>query len=161
MQYSSLWLLTSMAVEKCHRLKQGYCKNAFCNAKLPDDKANISKPPACNPDAKKNVFWIPKKTFDGLDWSPRHWYEMVNSILAKMGLQPSLHDPCLFQGVTSSPTSPTADTDKPLHFRFYVDNFVYFSEDAAIKKRFELLLAAKLKIMFMGTVNWFLDTHFG
>ena len=85
---------------------------------------------------------------------------MVNSILLDMGLQPSLHDPCLFQGVPSSPTSPAAATDKPLHLGLYVDDFVYFSEESAVENRFERLLAAKLKIEFMGTVNWFLGTHF-
>ena len=85
---------------------------------------------------------------------------MVNSILIAVGLQPSLHDPCLFLGVPSSPTSPAAATDKSLHLGLYVDDFVYFSEDSAIKKRFERLIAAKLKVKFMGTVNWFLGTHF-
>ena len=42
----------------------------------------------------------------------------------------------------------------------YVDDFVYFSKDAATEQRFERLLAAKLKVKFMGTVNWFLGTHF-
>ena len=39
-------------------------------------------------------------------------------------------------------------------------NFFYFSEDSATETRFERLLAAKLKVEFMGTVNWFLGTHF-
>ena len=77
-----------------------------------------------------------------------------------MGLKPSIHDPCLFQGVPSSPDSPAATDDKPLHLGLYVDDCVYFSEDSAIEKRFERLLAAKLKVEFMGTVNWFLGTHF-
>ena len=77
------------------------------------------------------------------------------------GPKPSLHYSCLFQGVPSSPDSPAATNDKPLHLRLYVDDFVYFSEDSAIENRFERLLAAKLKVEFMGTVNWFLGTHFG
>ena len=85
---------------------------------------------------------------------------MVNSILLNMGLQQSLHDPYLFQSVPSPPTSSVAATDRSLHLGLYVDNFVYFSEDSAIEKRFERLLAAKLKVEFMGTVNWFLGTHF-
>ena len=85
---------------------------------------------------------------------------MVNSIRVDMDLKPSLHDPCLFQGVPSSPDSPAATNDKPLHLGLYVDDFIYFSEDSAIEKRFERLLAAKLKVEFMGTVNWFLGTHF-
>ena len=85
---------------------------------------------------------------------------MVNKILMDMSLKPSLYDPYLFQGVLSSPESPAAKTDKPLHLGLYVDDFVYFSEDAATDQRFERLLAAKLKVEFMSTVNWFLGTHF-
>ena len=85
---------------------------------------------------------------------------MVNSIFINVGLQPSIHDPCLFQGVPSSPTSPAATIDKPLHISLYVENFLYCSKNSAVKNRFERLLAAKLKVEFMGTVNWFLGTHF-
>ena len=70
-----------------------------------------------------------------------------------MGLQPSLHDPCLFQGVPSSPTCPTVATGKSLHLGLYVEMFVYFSEDSANEQRFERLLVAKLKVNFMGTAN--------
>ena len=77
-----------------------------------------------------------------------------------MGLQPSLNKLCLFQGLLSSEDSPAVSTDKPLHIGLYVDNFVYFSEDTAIGQRFERLLASKLKVVFMSTVNWLLGTHF-
>ena len=149
-----------MAVENCRRLKQGNYKTTFCNARLPDDDTTIIKPPFGDPEAKKDMFWLLQKTMYGLGRSPRHWYKIVNSIIIDMGLKPSLHDPCLFQAVPSSPDSHAATDDKPLHLGLYVDNFVYFSEDSAIEKRFERLLAAKLKVKFMGTVNWFLGTHF-
>ena len=132
LQYSSLRLLTSMAVENRRRLKQGDCKNAFCNAVLPPDETTIIKPPAGDPDSKKDVFWLLKKTLYGLGRSPRHWYKMVNKILTDMGLKPSLHDPCLFQGVPSSLASPATTTDEPLHLGLYVDDFVYFSEDPEV-----------------------------
>ena len=50
LQYSSLRLLTSMATENCRILKQGDCKNAFCNARLPDDETTIIRPPPGDPD---------------------------------------------------------------------------------------------------------------
>ena len=142
-----------MAVENCCRLKQGDCKCAFCNARLPDDETTIIKTPSGDPDAKKDVFWLLQKTLYGLGRSPRHWYKMVNSILIDMGLKPSLHDPCLFQGVPSYHDSPASTNDTPLHRGLSVEDFVYFSEDSAIEKRIERLLAAKLKVEFMGTVN--------
>ena len=72
LQYSSLCLLASMATENCHVLKQGDCKKAFCNVRLPDDKTTIISPPPGNPDAKKDVFWLLKKILYGLDCSLRH-----------------------------------------------------------------------------------------
>ena len=103
LQYSSLRLLTSMATESCRVLKQGDCKNAFCNARLPADETTIIRPPPGDPDAKKDVFWLLQKTLYGPDRSPRHWYKLVNSILVDLDIKPSLHDPCLYQGVPSSP----------------------------------------------------------
>ena len=99
------------------------------------------------------MFWILQKTLYGLGRSPRHWCKIFNSILVDMGLKPSLHDPCLFQGVPSSPNSPAATHDTPLHLGLYVDDFVYFSKDSAIEEILERLLATKLKVKFMGTVN--------
>ena len=84
----------------------------------------IIKPSSGDPDAKKDAFWFLKKNLCVLGRSPRHWYKMVNSILVNMGLKPSLHDHCIFQGVPSSPDSPTATNDKPLHFGLYVYDFV-------------------------------------
>ena len=42
----------------------------------------------------------------------------------------------------------------------YVDDLVYYPEDTLVERRFKSLLAAKVKVEFMGTVNWFLGTHF-
>ena len=93
LQYSSLRLLASIATENCRVLKQGDCKNTFCNARLPNDKTTIIIPPPGDPDAKKEVFWLPKKTLYGLGRSRRHWHKLVNSILVDMDILPSLHDP--------------------------------------------------------------------
>ena len=77
-----------------------------------------------------------------------------------MGLHTSLQNPRLFQDVLSSEDSPASSTDKPLHLGIYVEDFVYFLEDTAIEQRFERLLASKLRVEFMSTVNWFLGTQF-
>ena len=39
-------------------------------------------------------------------------------------------------------------------------NVVYFLADTAIEQRFERLLASKIRVEFMGTVNCFLGNHF-
>ena len=149
-----------MVTESCHVLTQGDCKNAFCNAKLPDKEVTIIKPPSGNPDSRKDVFWLPKKTLYGLGRSLRHWHKMINSIFVDMGLVPSIHGPCLYQGVPSSKKSPADPTGRPLHMGLCVDDFVYYSKDTSVKQRFESFLAAKTKVEFMGTVNWFLGTYF-
>ena len=41
-----------------------------------------------------------------------------------------------------------------------MDGFVYFLEDTATEQCFERLLASKLRVDFIGTINWFLGTHF-
>jgi hypothetical protein len=48
----------------------------------------------------------------------------------------------------------------PLTLDLYVDNFVYFSEDPATKHKFKTLLSTLATVEFMGTVEWFLGTHF-
>ncbi len=48
----SMRLMISMAMEHWCILKQGDCKNAFCQGILPEDKITIVKPPIGDPDAK-------------------------------------------------------------------------------------------------------------
>jgi hypothetical protein len=42
----------------------------------------------------------------------------------------------------------------------YVDDFVYFSEDPEVEVLFERLLRERVKVDFMGLVEWFLGIHF-
>lgn len=88
-----------------------------------------------DPDAGVDEFWLLKKSLYGLCRAPRHWYDKMSKAMLDMGLKPSAHDPCLFIGVPSTPDSPAADGDKPLHVGIYVDDFVYFSEDTAVETR--------------------------
>ncbi len=45
-------LITSLAMEKHRTLKQGDCKNAFCQGILPHNEKTIIKPPIGDPDAE-------------------------------------------------------------------------------------------------------------
>ena len=91
---------------------------------------------------------------------------MISKILTKIGLTASPHNPCLYMGnPKSSETSQTyveavSFTAKPLYVGLYVNDFVYFSEDPEMEKRFKQELAKKRKVDFMGPVGWFLGTHF-
>ena len=49
LKYTSLRLLTSKAVSEKRILQQGDCKNAFCQAYLPDDELTVVRPPVGDP----------------------------------------------------------------------------------------------------------------
>ena len=83
----SLRYIVSMAVQKRRLLKQGDCKNAFCNGDLPEDEVTIVRPPNGDPSAAKHEFWLLKKTLYGLRCSPRHWFDKIDKILKSMGLK--------------------------------------------------------------------------
>ena len=59
------------------------------------------------------------------------------------------------------PNNPATDIPAaPLQIGLYVDDFVYFSEDPKVEQRFEQLLSSLVTVNFLGTVDWFLGTHF-
>ena len=47
---TGLRFLVSLALQHHHGLKQGDCKNAFCQGILPPDKVTIVRPPSGDPD---------------------------------------------------------------------------------------------------------------
>jgi hypothetical protein len=150
-----------MAVEHRRTLKQGDCKNAFCQGILPADEITIVKPPIGDPDAEKDEYWLLKRTLYGLRRSPRHWYNKITGILHNLGLKPNASDPCLFTGNLIDPSNPAiAPSTVHITLGIYVDDFVYFSTDPAVERQFEQLLAKYVTVDFMGTVEWFLGTHF-
>ena len=38
----------------------------------------------------------------------------------------------------------------------YVDDFIYFSNNAAVEEKFQRILSQLINVDFMGTVEWFL-----
>ena len=157
----SLRFLTSMAVASRRPLRQGDCKNAFCQGILPADEITIIRPPKGDPDAASDEYWLLKRTLYGLRRSPRHWYDKISAILRSIGLVPSREDPCLYTGFVIDPSNPlSCPTSKPLSLGMYVDDFVYFSEDPEVERLFCRLLSERCKVDFMGIVEWFLGVHF-
>ena len=88
-------------------LKQGDCKNAFCNAKLPDNERTVVCPPVGDPAYHKDELWLLKKTLYGMLRSPCHCYNMVTLVLREIGLTSLVHDPCLYSGSLSPPANST------------------------------------------------------
>jgi hypothetical protein len=158
LKYTSLRLLCSKAVEAKRVLQQGDCKNAFCHAKLPPEELTVVMPPVGDPAHGKDEYWLLNKTLYGLRRSPHHWYNMFCTALKELGLEQSVHDPCLFSGNLASDTAPTAKSK--LHVGIYVDDFVFYSEDPAIEKAFQEQLKQKVVVDFMGDVDYFLGTAF-
>jgi hypothetical protein len=70
-----------MAISARCPLRQGNCKNAFCQGILLPDEITIVNPPSGNPEAEPDKFWLLKRTLYGLRPSPRHWYDKMNAIL--------------------------------------------------------------------------------
>ena len=161
LRFDSLRYLVSLAIQHRRGLKQGDCKNAFCQGILPPEEVTIVRPPSGDPDAPRDEYWLLQKTLYGLRRSPRHWYEKIDSILRSIGLTPNAHDPCFYTGFIRDPRDPTSSASSvPLSLGLYVDDFVYFSEDPEVELLFERLLRERVKVDFMGLVEWFLGIHF-
>ena len=64
--FDSARFLVSLAAQKRRGLKQGDCKNAFCQGVLPPEEITIVRPPSGDPDAAKDEYWILQKTLYGL-----------------------------------------------------------------------------------------------
>jgi hypothetical protein len=75
LRQDSLRLLISIAVQVGCVAKQGDCKNAFCQPRLPDNKVVIIKPPPGCPQSEPFSYWKLQKTLYGPRRSPRHWYD--------------------------------------------------------------------------------------
>ena len=58
----TLRLIVSFAIQQQRTLKQGYCKNAFCQGILTLDEITIIKPPIGDPATKKDEYWLLKRT---------------------------------------------------------------------------------------------------
>jgi hypothetical protein len=54
--FDSLHFLVSLAVQHCRGLKQGDCKNAFCQGIFPPEEVTIVCPPSGDPDAPKDEY---------------------------------------------------------------------------------------------------------
>ena len=169
LKYDSLRLLTSNTVSHCCVLQQGDCKNAFCQATLPDDEKMAIRPPVSDPAYARDEFWLLNKTLYGLRRNPHHWYNKFTAILRSLGLTASPNDPCLYTGVVNSLDPPaqssTSDSSRlssraQVQVGCYVDDFVFWSADPAEEKLFQDALAARCKVDFMGDVDFFLGTAF-
>ena len=75
-----------------------------------------------------------------------------------MGLRASPHDPCVFSGIINHPTA-SANT-AIIRIGVYVDDFVFYSTDPAQEELFQSELEQRIKVDFMGDVDFFLGTAF-
>ena len=146
-------ILTSEAVSRGRKVKQGDCKNAFCQPELPDDEIIIVIPPKGCPFTKPGTYWKLNKTLYGLSRSPKHWYEKITGILKELGFVPCDHEPCLWR------TDPT-NGQSPVFVGLYVDDFGYFGETDEREAWFEQELKKRLTVDFMGPMTYFLGCRY-
>jgi hypothetical protein len=125
----TLHLIISMAVEHHCAVKQGNCKNAFCQDILPRDEITIVKPPIGDPEAPQNEYWILKHTLDGLCCSSQHWYMKIKLVLTQISLKQIAYDACLFTRNIYGQSDPVdAPSSAPLILGLYVDDFNIFQK---------------------------------
>jgi hypothetical protein len=154
LRQDSLQLLVSLAAQKRRVLKQGDCKNVFCQHTLPNDEMVIMTPPPGCPVSPPGTHWKLRKTLCGLRHSPHHWCDNLRGHLLDMGFKQCIHDPCIFIGI--HPDFPTA----PIYVGCYVNDFVCFSTNENVEQWFENGLAERVKVDFMGSASWFLGVFF-
>jgi hypothetical protein len=157
LRVDSLHFLVSLAVQHHHGLKQGNCKNTFCQGILHPDEVTIVHTPSSDPDAAKDKYWLLQKTLYSLRRRSSHWYNKINSILRSIGLVPNTHDPCFYTGLVPDPHDPSASQSSvPLSVGLYANNFVYFYKDPVGETLFEHLLQERVKFDLWDWLNGFL-----
>ena len=64
-----------------------------------------------------------------------------------------MHEDCLFVGnlILGRP---------PLYLALYIDDLIYFSADPTVEQHFKRELASRLKVDFMGDVDFYLGINF-
>jgi hypothetical protein len=71
----------------------------------------------------------------------------IKTILHSLGLRDNASNPCFFTGTIVDPSNPAATpSTAPLTLGLYVDDFIYFSKDPAVKRQFKQLLATLLQL---------------
>ncbi len=146
-----------MTIRSHQPLRQGDCKNAFQQSILPPDKITTICPPSRDPESALDKYWLLKRTLYGLWCRPHHWYDKISAILQSIGHTPLLKDLCLYTNFVHMPLDPlSAISSAPLSLRLYVDNFVYFLEDHAIKALSVVSLLSVARSTLWGLLNGFL-----
>jgi hypothetical protein len=112
LRQDSLCFLTSMDVASCCPLRQGDCKNAFCQGILSPKKITIVCSPSGDPEAAPDKYWLLKQALYGLWRSPHHWYD--KSVLSFDRLDSRVHLRIHLSILVSSATLPTLPTLWPI-----------------------------------------------
>ena len=146
-------LLNSIAVHMRRTTKSGDVKQAFVQSCLPPNERYVLRPPPGCTHSPSNTFWLLIRSIYGLKRNPRHWYNKFKTILQSMNLQPCPNLPCIFTGRITKDSAP-------IYIGFYVDDFIYFSEDDETKRLFKKLLKSKLTVDFMGQTSHFLGMKY-
>ena len=117
---------------------------------LPGDEVIMVKPPQDCPRSKRGTFWKLNKTLYGLARSAHHWHAtMSGHLMNDLDFKAMDHNKCVFK------FQPFPDK-LPTWLGLHVDDFIYYSKSDESEQWFENELKSRVKVDFMGDVNWFL-----
>ena len=148
-----LRLLIAIAVQNHVIPKSGDVSQAFVQSVLPESEKYVIKPPKGCPLTPSKTYLLLKKTLYGLKRSPRHWYNTCRQTLIDIGLKPCPNAPCIFTGTL-------IEGQPPLYLGLFVDDFIYFSANSEVERKFEQLFGAKFNVDFSPEVTHFLGIKF-
>ena len=87
------------------------------------------------------------KSLYGLKQSGRNWHQMLIEHLQELGFKASINDACVFTKMVNN---------QWCYVSVWVDDIIYFSQDATFKTTFEKQMVAKFIIGEKSQLAWFL-----
>jgi hypothetical protein len=157
MALKSFRILVAMAAAKGRKLYQADVPTAFIRSDLEEEV--IMEPPEipvdmelpegferCSPEE----LCLLMKSLYGLKQAPRAWFGTLRKFLLTLGFTQSAADPCIYTLNHEAHGEMTAGV--------YVDDLLYFGDDAAMKWIMEQL-TARFNIKSLGLAQWFLGIH--
>lgn len=138
-RYSTIRYLMALAVEHDLEIEQMDAVTAFLQGKLKDEEIYMDQPEGFIKDPSK-VCKL-KKALYGLKQSSRIWNLQLDEALREFGLQRSEIDPCLYF---------KKEGGRMMFVTIYVDDFLLFTNDQALKKKLKAFLNSRFKMKDLG-----------
>ena len=123
-------------------------KTSYLNAPI-DEEIYKQQPEGfenAGADGRQMLYRLLKSLY-GLKQSGRNWYQMLTEYLQELGLKASTNDACVFTKLVNN---------QWWYVSVWVDDIIYFSQDATLKTTFEKQNLANFIIGEKSQLTWFL-----